>query len=120
MTFVDERSTKTERWKQGARCQSCDASIKYRDFTNGVGTINGEEKDAKTETMGDGNLAIDIEGLDDGNVVQGREHTLRAESLSGADSRDDLFGKSTPFGNILESKPKVRSIQYTSKKHARA
>ena len=88
----------------------------YRNFTNGVGTIDGEEKAGKTETMGDGYLAIDIEGPDDGNIVHGCEHTLRAESLSGADSRDDLLCESTPLGNMLESKPNVR---LATKKHAR-
>jgi hypothetical protein len=90
---------------QGAKSQSCDASTKHRTFTDGVGTIQGEEEAGKTSTLGYGNSAFHVEGLKDGNVVDGCEYILRAESLGGADSRHDLFCEGTPFGNVFELDP---------------
>jgi hypothetical protein len=85
--------------------QSCDGSTKHRTFTNGVGSIDRKEKASKTKTVGDCDSAIHIEGLENGNVVQGCEHILGAESLSGADSRHDFFRESTPFGDVFEGEP---------------
>lgn len=79
-------------------------AIRGRDtrLTDSVSTIDGEEKAAKTKTMGDGNLALPVKGLEDGSVVYGCEDILRAESLSGANRRHDLFREATPFGNVFQ------------------
>jgi hypothetical protein len=71
------------------------------ELTKTIGTVHDKEKGGKAHALGDCHAAIHVVGLLDGNIIQGREYTLNAESLSRTDRRHNFLREGSAFGNIL-------------------
>ena len=73
--------------------------------TKSITSINYEEECRETATVENGCFHVRLLGFLDVRVVSLGKDMLRAESLGGTYSRENLLSKSTTVGNIRERQP---------------
>ena len=67
-----------------------------------VASVDDEEEEREASTVPNRSFRVDVTALLDVAVVETGENALRAECLGSTDGGDDLLGKSSALGNVLQ------------------